>query len=85
MDQALELVGRSLYGRLDPKPDFHGLVPFATLKLVLVLSHDKNTHQVSHFLLYLSVTHRQLRAVNNTKVDDDRSDSEDGGENEKQD
>jgi hypothetical protein len=46
MDQALELVGRSLYGRLDAATDFLAFVLFATLKLVLVLSHDQNTNQV---------------------------------------
>ena len=43
------LVGRSLYGRLDATPAFPGFVPLTTLKLVLVLSHDKNTNQVRHF------------------------------------
>jgi hypothetical protein len=57
MDQTLELVGGSLYAEMGPTTDFLGYVPLATLKLVLVPSHSKNTHQVSHFLLYfLSLT-----------------------------
>ena len=85
MDQALELVGRSLYAGMGPTPDFLGYVPLATLKLVLVPSHSKNTHQVSHFLLYLFVAHRRFRALNKINIDDDRSDNEDEGENVKQD
>ena len=46
MDQALELVGRSLFARLDAATDFLGSVPAKTDKLVLVLSHYKNFSQV---------------------------------------
>jgi hypothetical protein len=46
MDEALELVGRSLFCRLDAATDFPGFVPAETYKLVLVLSHFKNTIQV---------------------------------------
>ena len=53
MDQALELVGRSLFGRLDAIPDFLALVSPATYKLVLVLSHHKNTSQVRYFSFIL--------------------------------
>ena len=49
MDQALELVGWSLFGRLDATPDIPGFVPPEAYKLVLVLSHYKNTSQVRYF------------------------------------
>ena len=85
MDQALELVGRCLFGRLDATPDFPGFVPPATFKLVLVLFHYKNTSQVRYFFSYLSIAHKHLRAVRRTDVDDDRSDDEDEDDNDKQD
>jgi len=85
MDQALELFGRSLHARLDAIPDFSGFVPLANLELVLVLSHDKDTHQVRYFPSYLFVAHKHFRAVRKTNIDDDRSDDEDEGDNDKQD
>jgi hypothetical protein len=85
MDQALELVGRSLFGRLDATPDFPRFVPPATYKLVLVLSHFKNTNQVRYFVSYLFIAHMHFRAVRRTDVDDDRSDDEDEDDNDKQD
>ena len=85
MGQALELVGRSLFGRLDAISDFPAFVPPTTHKLVLVLSHDKNTSQVRYFLSYLFIAHKHFRAVRQTDVDDDRSDDESEGDNDKQD
>ena len=85
MDQALELVRRSLSGRLDATSAFPGFVRPTTLKFVLVLSHDKNTNQVGYFISYLSVAYTLFRAVRKTDIDDDRSDHEDEGENDKQD
>ena len=49
MDQALELVGRSLYGRLAATADVPGFVPPAVYKLVMVLSHFKTSSQVRYF------------------------------------
>ena len=78
MDQALELVGRSPYGRLGTTADVPGFVPSAMCKLVLVLSHYKNTSQVRYFFFsYLFIAHKHFRAVRRTDVDDDRSDDED--------
>lgn len=85
MDQALELVGRSLFCRLDATTDFPGFVPPETFKLVLVLFHFKNTSQVRYFPSYLSIAHKHFRAVRRTDVDDDRSDDEGEGDNDKQD
>jgi hypothetical protein len=79
----LELVGRSLYGQLDATPAFPGFVPLTTLELVLVLSHDKNTNQVSHFSFELLVAHEHFRAIRKTDIDDDRSDDEGESESEK--
>lgn len=83
----MELVGRSLYGRLDATADIPGFVSPALHKLVLVLPHYKNTSQVSYFQLYLFIAHKYFRAVRRTDVDDDRSDDEDEDEddNDKQD
>lgn len=77
MDQALELVRRNLYGQLAATADVSGIVPPAMYKLVLVLSHYKNTSQVRDFLSYLFIAHKHFRAVRRTDVDDDRSDDED--------
>jgi hypothetical protein len=85
MDQALELVGRSLYYRLDATTDIPGFVPPALYKLVLVLSYYKNTSQVRYFLSYLFIPHKHFRAIRRTDVDDDRSGDEDEGEDDKQD
>ena len=52
MGQALELVGRGLHGRLATIPDFLAFVSLTSYKLVLVLSHDKNTRQVRYFPSY---------------------------------
>jgi len=60
MDQALELVGRNLSGWMDAIPDFSGFVPLTALKLVLVLSHDKNIDQVRYFLPYLFIAHKHF-------------------------
>jgi hypothetical protein len=84
MDQALELVGWSLFDWLDAKSDFPCFVPPATHKLVLVLSHDKNTSQVRYFLSFLFIAHKHFRALRQTGVDDDRSDDEGEGDNDKQ-
>ena len=85
MDQALELVWWGLFGRLDTVSSFPGFVPLTTLKLVLVLSHDKNTNQVRCSLPYLFVAHKHFRAIREPDIDDDRSDDEDESENDKQD
>ena len=80
----MELVGRSPYGRLDATTDIPGFVPPAVHKLVLVLSHYKNTSQVRYFLLYSFIAHKHFRAVRRTDVDDDRSDDEDEDDNDKE-
>ena len=58
MDQALDLVWRSLHGQLDATTGFPGFVPPETFKLLLVLFHYRDTSQVGYFHFIL-VYHSQ--------------------------